>query len=116
MNRRQLLGLLVAAPVALIVPELIVPERKIFLPPVGGWDLAAGSDITVMTMFNVVGATGSVIRLFEGKTQHVSEFVCIGEGKWVRLRGDIQPSSPAGQLWTHPGDLISSLNVQFEEI
>jgi hypothetical protein len=34
MNRR---GFLLAAPALLALPELIVPKRTFFLPPVGGW-------------------------------------------------------------------------------
>ena len=38
MDRRKFLTLLgIAAPVALIVPELILPKRTFFLPPAGGW-------------------------------------------------------------------------------
>ena len=37
MKRRAFLGLLSAAPVALMVPELLLPTRKFFLPPTRGW-------------------------------------------------------------------------------
>jgi hypothetical protein len=36
-RRGFLQGLLAAAPAALIVPELLIPTRTIFLPPAGGW-------------------------------------------------------------------------------
>jgi hypothetical protein len=34
MNRR---GFLLTAPALLVLPELIVPKRTFFLPPMGGW-------------------------------------------------------------------------------
>ena len=37
MNRRKFLGLIAAAPAALILPELLLPNRSFFLPPAGGW-------------------------------------------------------------------------------
>ena len=42
MNRRGFVGLLAGAATALVVPQLMVPERKIFLPPRGGWPSLAG--------------------------------------------------------------------------
>lgn len=37
MNRRGFLSLIAPAAAALIVPQLLVPKRTIFLPPRGGW-------------------------------------------------------------------------------
>lgn len=41
MNRRGFLALLGGAGAALLVPELLVPKRTIFLPPAGGWPVDA---------------------------------------------------------------------------
>jgi hypothetical protein len=41
MNRRGFLSVLAGAAAAIIVPELLVPKRTFFLPPVGGWDVGA---------------------------------------------------------------------------
>lgn len=37
MKRRAFLGLMAAVPAALILPELLMPNRTFFLPPTGGW-------------------------------------------------------------------------------
>lgn len=42
MNRRGFVGLLTGVATALVVPELLVPEKKFFLPPRGGWPSMAG--------------------------------------------------------------------------
>lgn len=37
MNRRQFFGMTLAAVAAAGLPAIVLPERKIFLPPAGGW-------------------------------------------------------------------------------
>jgi hypothetical protein len=86
MNRRQLLGLLAAAPVALIVPELLVPKRTFFLPPAGGWDLGAES-VTSFTEFNF----GELTRY---ATISVVEYVCVKPGVWQRIGRAWEPAVP----------------------
>jgi hypothetical protein len=46
MNRRGFFGLLAGSAVAAAVPELWVPSKKIFLPPVGGWTVTS-SDLLI---------------------------------------------------------------------
>lgn len=88
MNRRGFLSLLAPAAAALIVPELLVPKRKIFLPPPGGWpnriygeswidsalrmrgeavDYAMGCDATVLSIYH----GGRVILVRDFKTTDV---------------------------------------------
>lgn len=58
MNRRGFLTL--AAPAVLILPELLIPKRSFFLPPMGGWateipwSVMAWDDSDVMGLIGVV--------------------------------------------------------------
>jgi hypothetical protein len=36
-TRRKFLGILAGATAAIAVPELLIPKRTFFLPPLGGW-------------------------------------------------------------------------------
>jgi hypothetical protein len=47
MNRRQFFGMTVAAIAAANLPAFVLPERTIFLPPVGGWWPGRNSLLTV---------------------------------------------------------------------
>lgn len=70
MNRRKFLGLIAAAaPAALILPELILPKRSFFLPPVGGWAQPSLAELwldyanTIRPAGVIFTATTSLIRL-----------------------------------------------------
>jgi hypothetical protein len=65
MNRRKFLGLLAAAPAALILPELLVPKRTFFLPPATGWAQPSLADMW-LDYANEVRPAGVIVSAIQG--------------------------------------------------
>jgi hypothetical protein len=103
MNRRDLFKYLAAAGAAIAVPELWVPgERKIFLPPAGGWALAGeppymytvhSSEVYSMELPSLT-EIGMMISIFNTAGAEVHP----GPG-WRKMSELVSPSGEVRSTW-----------------
>lgn len=98
MNRRKFFGLTAATVAALGLPEIVLPERQIFLPPRNGWygnlrmrevDQYVINLDAVMRRYDAVGyrrRTGEYVQFHVNSYVPTSELDCTGRPTTADLR------------------------------